>query len=47
MQTITINEYSYDIDFQAFVDGLSAVDSGETVCAWWSCFGRQGKGKWC
>lgn len=31
MQTITINEYSYDIDFQAFVDGLSAVDRGETV----------------
>jgi hypothetical protein len=31
MQTIIINEYSYDIDFQAFVDGLSAVDSGETV----------------
>lgn len=31
MQKITINEYSYDIDFQAFIDGLSTVDSGETV----------------
>lgn len=29
MQIITINEYSYDIDFQAFIDGLSAADSGE------------------
>lgn len=31
MQTITINEYSYDIDFQAFIDGLSTIDRGETV----------------
>lgn len=31
MQTITITEYSYDIDFQALVNGLSCVDIGETV----------------
>lgn len=31
MQTIIITEYSYDIDFQAFVDGLSYVEAGETV----------------
>ena len=31
MQTITITEYSYDIDFQALVNGLSCVESGETV----------------
>lgn len=31
MQTIKINEYSYDIDFQALVDGLSYITSGEKV----------------
>ena len=31
MQTIKINEYSYDIDYQALVDGLSYIDSGEKV----------------
>ena len=31
MQTIKINEYSYDIDNQALVDGLSYIDSGEKV----------------
>lgn len=31
MQTIKINEYSYDIDFQALVDGLSYIDIGEKV----------------
>ena len=27
MQTIKINEYSYDIDYQALVDGLSYIDN--------------------
>ena len=31
MQTIKINEYSYDIDYQALVDGLSYIDSGKKV----------------
>ena len=31
MQTIKINEYSYDIDYQALVEGLSYIDSGEKV----------------
>ena len=31
MQVITITEYSYNIDFQAFVNGLSYVASGETI----------------
>ena len=31
MQIIKINEYSYDIDYQALVDGLSYIDIGEKV----------------
>lgn len=31
MQIITITEYSYDINYQALVNGLSCVESRETV----------------
>ncbi len=31
MQIITITEYSYDIDFQAFINGHSCVEVGEQV----------------
>ncbi|WP_418181275.1 hypothetical protein ACNSOL_12265 (plasmid) [Aliarcobacter lanthieri] len=31
MRIIYVNEYSYDIDFQAYVDGQSTIDRGEEV----------------